>query len=273
MTTANNSNNKIFFLGGADAEMMTIREVLSSQGVQFCDKGLGWGASVSAYQAEIAEAQSNDLTVVTIELVNDLGLQGLTEVDHHGDRASEPAAILQVLALLGLEPTRWQLLVAANDSGYIPAMLQMGATAEEVAAVRLLDRSAQGITVEMENEAERAISNREVVNGVTIVKMAHSKCATVTDRLFSLTEKQNLLILSEDGESNYYGDGELCSLLRGKETGTAPAPWDANQTITTYSNFGGWNGGSGLGVKGGSAFWGGDADQNVIKDFVLDFFS
>lgn len=272
MTTLMNSN-MVFVLGGLDAEMIEIRKVLESVGVQVCDKGLGWGASVSAYQAEIAEAQASGLTVVTIELTNDLGLQGLTEVDHHGDRASEPAAILQVLSLLGLEPNRWQLLVAANDCGYIPAMLQMDATAEEVAAVRLLDRSAQGITPEMEQEAERAINNREVVNGVNIVKMAHSKCATVTDRLFSLTEKQNLLILSEDGESNYYGDGLLCSLLRGEETGTAPAPWDANQTLTTYSNFGGWNGGSGLGVKGGSAFWGGYADQNVIKDFVLDFFA
>lgn len=262
-----------FVLGGMDAEMITIREVLLSQGIQFCDKSLGWGASVSAYKDEIAEAQASGREVVTVELANDLNLQGLTEVDHHGDHASEPAAILQVLSLLGLEPTRWQSLVAANDCGYIPAMMAMGATVEEVAAVRLLDRSAQGISPEMEQEAERAIGCREVVNGVTIIRMAHSKCATVTDRLFSLTEKQNLLILSGDGESNYYGDGELCSLLRGEKTGTMPAPWDPSQTIDTFSNFGGWNGGSGLGQKGGSAFWGGYADQEAIKDYVLAYFA
>lgn len=272
MTTANNSN-MVVFLGGMDAEMITIREVLSSQGIPFCDKSLGWGASVSAYQAEIAEAQLSGREVVTIELSNDLGLSGLLEVDHHGDRSSEPAAILQVLALLGMEPTREQELIAANDNGYIPAMMAMGATAVEIAAVRLLDRSAQGITPEMEAEAERAINCLTTANGVTIVKMAHSKCATVTDRLFSLSEKQNLLILSEDGESNYYGDGELCSLLRGEKAGEQPAPWDPSQIQVLYSNFGGWNGGSGLGIKGGSAFWGGYADQDAIKNFVLDFFA
>ena len=33
----------VFFLGGADAEMVAIRQILETEGVAFCDKGLGWG--------------------------------------------------------------------------------------------------------------------------------------------------------------------------------------------------------------------------------------
>ena len=140
-------------------------------------------------------------------------------VDHHNENAGKPASILQVLDLLGMKPTRRQLLIAANDSGYIPEMLSMGATPEEVAEVRLADRAAQGITPEQEAEAERAIQAAKTVNGVTIVKMAHSKTATVCDRLFAPDKEQRLLILSEDGESNFFGNGELCRLLQGEKTG------------------------------------------------------
>ena len=262
-------NNMVVMLGGADAEMAEIRRVLEAEGIAFCDKGLGWGAAASAYSDEIAQAASEGKQVVLVELTRDINLpQGTIEVDHHGDRSSEPASILQVLSLLGLEPTRMQLLLAANDSGFIPAMLAQGATAEEVAAVRLLDRQAQGITPEQEEEAERAISQAETINGVTVVRMAHSKCATVTDRLFDPNQEQRLLILSGDGESNFYGDRRLCELLKGEKTGTAPAPWDPNQTVETFSNFGGWTGG---GEKTG--FWGGYASQDDILAYVTNYFA
>ncbi len=262
-------NNMVVMLGGADAEMAEIRRVLEAEGIAFCDKGLGWGAAASAYSDEIAQAASEGKQVVLVELTRDINLpQGTIEVDHHGDRSSEPASILQVLSLLGLEPTRMQLLLAANDSGFIPAMLAQGATAEEVAAVRLLDRQAQGITPEQEAEAERAIAELEVINGITVVRMSHSKCATVTDRLFDPNQEQRLLILSGDGESNFYGDRRLCELLKGEKTGTAPAPWDPNQTIETFSNFGGWTGG---GEETG--FWGGYGNQDDILAYVTSYFA
>jgi hypothetical protein len=76
--------------------------------------------------------------------------------------------------------------------------------------------------------------------------MAHSKCATVTDRLFGRYDQ--LLILSGDGEVNFYGDGAICTALKEK--------------------FDGWNGGSGLGQVGGSAFWGGYPNHDEVLDFV-----
>lgn len=264
----NNNSNAVFFLGGRDAEMKTIREVLSAESIDYVDGGLGWGAKVSDYGNEIAEALLSGRKVVTIELINDLELEGIIEIDHHGDRSGEPAAILQVLTFLGMEPTRFHQLIAANDSGYIPAMLSLGATSEEIAEIRLIDRQMQGITSEQEMEAERALAAAEEMNGVTIIRMGHSKCAPVTDRLFDPEKAQNLLILSSDGESNYYGNGLLCQLLKGENTGKkTPEGYDI------FSNFGGWNGGSGLGDAEGSGFWGGYGDQNAILEYVTGYFA
>lgn len=80
----------------------------------------------------------------------------------------------------------------------------------------------QGITPEQEAEAERALGCREVINGVTVVRMSHSKTATVADRLFDPEKEQRLLILSGDGESNFFGKKELCLLLQGEKTGRRP---------------------------------------------------
>ena len=260
-----NSNNMVILLGGHDAEMLAIASICREAGIEVVDKQLRWGASASAYTEEIATAVSEGKTPVLIELALDMELpENAIIVDHHNENAGKPASVLQVLDLLGLEPTREQQLIAANDSGYIPGMMALGATPEEIAAVRLADRAAQGITTEQEAEAERAIAAAKVVNGVTIVKMAHSKTAPVCDRLFNPDKEQRLLILSEDGESNFFGNGELCQLLRGEDTGTKTA-----EGYPIFSHFGGWVGGN-LPTSG---FWGGYADQNEVEKFVIDFFA
>ena len=259
------NSNMVVFLGGIDAEMLAIADACREAGVAVCDKHLGWGAAASAYSEEIANAVSEGKQPVLVELNLDIEVPAnAIVVDHHNENAARPASILQVLDLLGQQPNRYQQLIAANDCGYIPAMLALGATPEEVAAVRLADRAAQGITPEQEQEAERAIAAATVVNGVTIVKMAHSKTATVCDRLFSQDKEQRLLILSADGESNFFGNGELCLRLQGEDTGAK-----TEQGYTIYSHFGGWIGGN-LPTSG---FWGGYADQNQVEKFVVDFFA
>ena len=263
--TAQKNSNMVFFLGGYDAEMLAIADACREAGVAIVDKHLGWGAAASAYSEEIAQAVSEGKQAVLVELSLDIELpETAIVVDHHNENAGKPASILQVLDLLGIEPTRYQKLIAANDSGYIPAMLALGATPEEIAEVRLADRAAQGISSEQEREAERAIAAAKTVNGVTIVKMAHSKTATVCDRLFAQDKEQRLLILSEDGESNFFGNGELCRLLQGEDTGKK-----TEQGYTIYSHFGGWIGGN----LPQSGFWGGYADQKEVEKFVIDFFA
>ena len=56
----------VFFLGGADLEMATIRalvtETLGPRAV--VDKGLGWGGKVSDYAAELAALPSGVVPVL-----------------------------------------------------------------------------------------------------------------------------------------------------------------------------------------------------------------
>lgn len=190
-----------FFLGGKDLEMTAIKSLLEKEKVTYSDAGLAWGASTSKYGNEINKVASEGKTPVLVELQVDSPLpENTLNIDHHNDRAGEPASILQVCEMLGVQPTRKMQLIAANDSGYIPAMKALDATSEEINQIRLLDRQSQGITAEQEQEAERAIAEKTEVYGVTVVRMKHSKTATVTDRLFCENKPQNLLIFSEDGE-------------------------------------------------------------------------
>lgn len=256
MANENSSNMKNFvvFAGGHDGEMAEITRVCREAGVEVIDHNLPWGAKVSNYASEIAKAVADSKVPVLVELTLDIKIpESAIVVDHHNENAGKPASLLQVLDLLGLEPTRRQQLIAANDSGYIPAMLAMGATPEEVAEVRYADRAAQGITPEQEREAERAIAAAEVVNGVTIIRLSHSKSSPVCDRLFKQGQEERLLILSnsKDGsEVNFFGNGELCQQLRKK--------------------FRGWMGGN-LPQNG---FWGCEnVEQNSVLDYVVKFFA
>lgn len=265
-------NQYIFFIGGKDLEMETIKQLLSAHNQPYIDKNLGWGAKTSAYEAEISRAAADGKTPVVIELEQDCKLpENAINIDHHNQNAGHPASVLQICDLLGIEKTRDLQLIGANDAAYIPGMMEMDAAPEEIARVRRRDRMCQGITEEQEKEAERAISKKEEICGVTIVRMAHSKTATVADRLFEKDKQQNLLILSDDGEANYFGDGKLCKMLQGNVIGEQPAPWDANQTIPVYDNFGGWNGGAGLGDENGNAFWGGYPDHEKVLNYIVSY--
>ena len=253
-----------FFLGGNDAEMATIKALLDKEGVSYSDAKLGWGAAASAYGDEIAKVSQEGKVPVTIELNADTPLpDNVIEVDHHNDKADRPASILQVCELLGVKPTREMQLIAANDSGYIPAMLAMGATKEEINMVRYKDRAAQGITPEQERQAEEALKNAREICGVTVVKMPHSKTATVTDRLFDPDKPQNVAIFSGDGEINYFGPGDICQKLLGNKIGKDENGYDK------YDHFGGWGGGAGFGKADGVGFWGGYANHTEVLKFIL----
>jgi len=223
--TNSSGNNICFFLGGHDLEMLTIRELLRAHATdQFCDKGLSWGAKASAYRDEIEQALASGLTPVLVELENDieLGQDGIVVVDHHGPLAgaAAPTALHQVFGLLGLPPEAWTRrleLVAANDRGHIAGMAAVGATREEIVAIRAADRAAQGITADEERQGEAALETlRTVGNGrLTIVDLPHNRTATVTDRLapeLGGSGYENLLVISP-GEVNFYGDGHLITAL------------------------------------------------------------
>jgi len=271
----------LFVLGGEDAEMIVIKAILGMAGAQWLQPQVAWGthvyspshlgltivpnmvpaACLGGYpDQQVGEKVDGWATIHFVECRPGEGWPAGTKtvvIDHHDADAGRPASILQVLDELDLQlsdPTRrWVELVAANDAGYIPAMLALGATAEEVERVRALDRRAQGVTSAQEAEAERAVREAERgPDGLVVVRMAHSKCAPVCDRLFtsSPSGRENLLVLSENGEVNYFGSGDVCADLK--------------------ERFGGWSGGSGLGKADGSAYWGGYPSHEEVLAFIRE---
>lgn len=247
-----------FFLGGHDLEMLAIAELASAEGLPVHDKRLGWGARASAYRAEIDTALAAGRTPVLVELIDDLGLasRGAILVDHHGDAAGadKPTSLRQVFDLLGLPEERWSrrlALVAANDRGYIPEMIAVGASRGEIAEVRAQDRAAQGITAEQEAAGQRAAAQAQNLCGgrLTVAHLPHPRCAVVTDRLDAALGGPgyvNLLVVSP-AEVNFFGAGELVRELE-----------------RTFP--GGWYGGA-LPLRG---FWGGRAQSGEVLDLLRD---
>ena len=196
-------NKYLFLLGGRDLEMTGIREILLKKGLQenidFIDKQLNWGAKLSDY----SEFLNSDKTIIGIELTPDIKPpKRYIGIDHHNQKANKKTSIEQVAVLLGVELNHYQMLIAANDAGYIPAMKAMGATENEIRQIRLLDRQAQGVTEQDEKLAEESIKKylmRE--QGITVVKSLTSKFSAITDRLYP-TEQ---LLIYNDKELTYYG--------------------------------------------------------------------
>ncbi|MEK7620978.1 MAG: hypothetical protein AAB395_01345, partial [Patescibacteria group bacterium] len=205
-----------------------------------------------------------------VELSGADKVEGVVDIDHHGEKSHRPAAISQVMDRAGLKMSFIDELVAANDSAYIPGMetkieehrkdfeARIGLDGFErlknklINLIRAKDRQIQGITKEHEEQAEAAVKQLENSCGglLTIVRMLHSKTATVADRLFG--KYKNLIIISGDGEINFYGDGKLCKDLQTKFEGS-------------------WSGGSGFGKEGENAYWGINSDKSDILEYIKKY--
>ena len=216
----NKSDKLVFFLGGHDLEMLTIKELLDENGIPYYDKGLSWRAKTSDYRHEIEKTLKSGHTPVLVELIDDMGIsqQECIIIDHHGEKAGadRPTSLHQIFELLQLPRdkwSRWFELVTANDRGYIPEMLKIGATKSEVSEVRRADRRAQGITDEQEKQGKEAIEKADILfdGKLTIVRLPHSKTAVVADLLYPALgerEHENLLVISPN-EVNFFGSGSL----------------------------------------------------------------
>jgi len=143
MGVGRSMNQYRFLLGGYDLEMVTIRQLLEEHNYIFHDNHLAWGACLSAYK----DILNNEEHFVGIELIEDIELPAnYTGIDHHNENNDRPSAIEQVAELLGIELSRYQQLVAANDRGYITAMKAAGASNQDIEEIRRKDRAAQGVT-------------------------------------------------------------------------------------------------------------------------------
>ena len=196
----------VFLLGGYDLEMLTIKQLL--EGKDDCviiDKHLSWdNAVLSAYSDELSQYASD--TIYGIELQEDIPLpENCHIIDHHNQKEDAPCALEQVAALLGITLNRYQQLVASNDKGYIPAMLAMSATQEEIELIRRNDRRAQGISPEEETKAELSIAKNLSRHGkLTVVLSLTPYFSCICDRLFPY---HSLLVYNEESWT-FYGEGK-----------------------------------------------------------------
>lgn len=199
----------LFLLGGHDLEMLTIREILSSQGYDFIDKHLTWSNSkLSCYQGEMARFWKDvpDGIVCGIELENDLAIaaENYLPIDHHNELANRQSALEQVLELLDLPLTRTYRLIAANDRRYIPGMVEAGATDEEVREIRFADRRAQGVTDEDERLAEQSVADHlERRGNLLVVRALGRRFSPICDRLYPYGS----LLVYNAAEWTFYGRG------------------------------------------------------------------
>ncbi len=190
-------------MGGHDLEMLTIKEILTQEKIRFIDKDLQWGAKLSNYQEELE--QFSNYSIYGIELEEDISPpQNYYRIDHHNDFSDREASIVQVLKLLGKEPTREQELIAHNDEGHIKAMECFGATKEEIIDIRKRDRATQGVTVQDEAKALEEIKNIKEEDGLYILKTTLDKFSPIVDNF----EKRPFLLYS-DKSLTYYGDIEF----------------------------------------------------------------
>ena len=200
---------KIFLLGGFDLEMSEIRNMLEENNIQYFDRSLTWS---NAYLKEYAHeldiyGNNEDVNIYGVEL-QEKGFDSIPSnyfrIDHHNEMSNHPASIIQVAAVLDIPVSHYRQLIAANDSGYIPGMTSMGATPEEINAIRQLDREKQGVTVQDEEMAVKAIENRTIEQGIIVVKSETNRFSPVCDRLFPY---EKLMIYTDD-ELMFYGQGK-----------------------------------------------------------------
>lgn len=183
--------------------MLTIGEIAKAAGCTVIDRNLRWDNAVLSAYADVLQEADDDTTIYGIELREDISPPAhYRSIDHHGDRQQQPSALEQVATLLGISLSRRQQLIAANDRGYIPAMQALGATTEEIDAIRHADRVAQWVTPQDEQLAEEAIANTAIRhNDLILVHSATSHFSTITDRLYPY----HRLLIYTDREIVYYG--------------------------------------------------------------------
>ncbi len=200
----------VFLLGGHDLEMQEIACLLDKQGILYFDRKLSWeNADVEAYLPELEQyGNLADICLYGIELYGKTDTKKYANyvlIDHHNENQGRAASILQVAEVLGVAPSRDQLLVAANDAGYIPGMQAIGATAEEIADIRRRDRAAQGVTEAEEQAARKAIAgNKEKQGELIIVRALSTRFSPICDRLWPYRK----LLVYTDETLCYYGEGK-----------------------------------------------------------------
>lgn len=217
----NLKNDYVFLIGGYDLEMQEIKNILAEHNCQYIDKKLNWGAKLSSYQEYFDNKEFNEKTFVGIELIKDCDVPGkYIEIDHHNENKSLPSSIQQVANLLDIELDRRQVLISANDSGYIKGLIEQNASDKEIVEIRSEDRKAQGITEEDEVKATESVKNNsKFTDSLLVIESLTNRFSAVCDAVFVSAEnyeKYKKIIIYDENEVDYYfynKDGNIISRL------------------------------------------------------------
>lgn len=290
---AEKKSEEVYLLGGKDYEMARVKKALDRTGTPYEDLGLDWeAADIDRYREEIQRIIAEGNTPVAVELRGADQIPGVVEIDHHNEKSDRPASISQVLERIDDPGNLADRLAAANDAKYYAGMeavveekltrLDQKLTADGydeatrtarvegsrkwlemmIQRVRSKDREAQGVTPEMEAEAEEAIDNAERgPNGLVTVKVTGDRPSPVTDRLHYTwpNGKENLVVVCNSDKALkevwFFGAGDLSKEVRDhfvdlKEQRLAQDPQ------TGSNEYHAWGGGSGYGNPSESAFCG-----------------
>ena len=191
---------KVFLLGGADLEMVTIREILLKDLYKVVDKELKWSNAVlGAYAEELKNYASDNYIIYGIELQDDgtVHPNNYVRIDHHNELQCKPSSLEQVAHLLSHKLTFDERLIASNDKGYYSAMkkildeekpelseLKKQRVMDEI---RRMDRVAQGVSEEEEIMAESICREEkyEKTSFCTFVEVPQKMSfSPITDRLW-----------------------------------------------------------------------------------------
>lgn len=155
-------------------------------------------------------------------------------LDHHDEKYDNPSVLEQVQMFLESSLDVKQKFVAANDTGYIPAMEKLADELDIsdemkytlIDEVRKEDRRLQGITDEHDEEAHFSLKEKTVYldpegkdHTIAVVQMNHSKTACVTDLLYH-TAVDEIFVVAEindkETELNYFGEKEIINKIHNK---------------------------------------------------------
>jgi len=221
---------RFFVIPQNDAETVAIRDLLSRAGFRLMEdlfithqgRDASWDNLEDVIRRKIHARVCEGMEGYGVEL-RGKAPEGCSNIDHHcyedDIRFNDLSSLEQVAELLGVELSTFERYVVANDNGSISYMRQLeyelGLTELESRdiedVVRRMDRAAQGITPLQEKQAEVACKYARKEGALTTVCLEHSKCTTVTDRLYG--QYQNLAIFCDDGKVEFYGAPAICEQL------------------------------------------------------------
>src|SRR5262245_6744582 len=209
-----NSSPRFWIVPRNDLESLTIHALLQREGERVRAAAQPWGATWDGVEPAVLREWSEfhaghpDAVLYGVEL-SGRHPENAVDIDHHryadDDRSSALSSLEQVAAILGVALDRRMRLIALNDRAWIPGMAAEGASREEILEIRRLDRSAQGVTAEQEEQARHDLRSARRERATWIVHCPGGPSSAHSDFLFEREGKVEPVLLIAPRQWLYSG--------------------------------------------------------------------